>query len=226
MNESNSTNRKRTGKIRLYLADDHEIFRTGLRTILRYAGDLDITGESGISPDLLARLEAGEPDIVILGAQNDISGTLKSIKDQLPKLKILVMGTPDGHVASTAIMTLDGYIKKDSSPELLRSAIKTILLGGTVWHSGFLSQLMENADKPQKSQIASEFSSDKVKLTDREKQLLVFLADGKTNMQISLELHLAQVTIKKALQALFIKIRAANRTQAVIKASRLGLLQP
>jgi DNA-binding NarL/FixJ family response regulator len=136
------------------------------------------------------------------------------------------MGSPDKRAASASIMMLDGYIKKDSSSELLRCAIKTIVLGGTVWHSEFLSQLIEGAEKPRKNQIASEFPLDKIMLTDREKQLLALLADGKTNMQISLELHLAEVTIKKGLQALFIKIRAANRTQAVINASRLGLLQP
>lgn len=221
MNDSTSNNAKHQGKIRIYLADDHEIFRTGLRTVLRFAGEIEITGESGIVPDLLSLIENAEPDIVLIGTRSDISKLTEQIKDRFPAIKILVLGSLDSGMPLSSAARLNGYIKKESTSEFLRSAIKTISLGGTAWSPDLLTSLIESAGN---SRLSPESNSTGLTLTPREKQLLSLLADGKTNKQISLELHLAQITVKKALQTLFVKIGGTNRTQTVMKASQLGLI--
>jgi len=219
-----SNNGKTFRKIRLYLADDHEIFRTGLRTVLRFAGDLEITGESGNVPDLLALIDTAEPDIVLVGAQPNTSNLVDDIKGRFPEVKILALGTSDFEMSLDSAGKLNGYIKKESSSEFLRSAIKTISLGGSVWSPELLKSLLRFQANPKTVLLTPESSSTNLILTAREKQLLILLANGKTNKQISLELHLAQVTIKKALQTLYVKLNAANRTQAVMRASQLSLI--
>ena len=220
MNVTTEFTHKFTGKTKVYLADDHEIFRTGLRTILRYAGDLEISGESAIATDFVDRLAAAEPDVLLLGSRPDLTETIDSIKNRLPGLKILVLGAA-GDVNSNSIEILDGYINKDSSSEFLRSAIRTVVLGGTVWHPGIVRS---QASKTISYGDPSDQTPASIVVTPREKRLLVFVAEGKTNKQIALELSIAQITVKKALQSLYIKLGSINRTQAVMKASQLGLV--
>jgi DNA-binding NarL/FixJ family response regulator len=224
MNERISNTGKHSGKIRIYLADDHEIFRTGLRTVLRFAGEIEITGESGIVPDLPDLLEKAEPEIVLIGAQSDVSKSVEMIKERFPGMKILVLGTSDSKLKLGSAGKLDGYIKKESSPEFLRSAIKTVALGGSVWSPELLMPLIQTQENPIIDQVTSGDGSTPLSLTPREKQLLILLAEGKSNKQISSELHLALVTVKKALQTLFVKVGATNRTLAVMRATRNGLI--
>ena len=209
----------------MYLADEQEIFRTGLRTVLVYAGDIEFTGESGIEPDLLDRLETADPHVIVLGARAGISETIEAIKNRFPELKVLLLGTQDGDVSGAAVPKLDGYINKDSSSDFIRVAIKMVVLGGTVWHPDFL-KLMTGNNRQIKGVLRSTDSNADpvVSLTLREKRLLLLLADGKTNKLMGMELGIAQVTVKKALQSLFRKIGVTNRTQAAMKASQLGLV--
>lgn len=224
MNDSYSNIGKHPGKIRLYLADDHEIFRTGLRTVLRFAGDIEIAGESGIGPDLPDLLETAEPDIVLMGSQADTPKLIDMINERFPEVKILVLGTSDSEMTPESAGKVNGYIKKESSSDFLRAAIKTVSLGGSVWSPEFLKPLIQPQGNNKASPLMSEPGATSFSLTPREKQLLVLLAAGKTNKEISAELRLALVTVKKALQTLFVKMGASNRTQAVMRASQSGLI--
>jgi DNA-binding NarL/FixJ family response regulator len=212
---------KHPHKTRIYLADDHEIFRTGLKTVLRFAGDVEITGESGIVPDLMPLIETSEPDIILLGTGAGTWRLIEAIKNSFPMLKILVLGDFEKDITSKSAFNLSGYINKESAPDFLRSAIKTIALGGTVWSPELLKLFVESSDN---SCRVAALSTTGVSLSPRETRLLGFLAAGKTNKEISLELNIAQITVKKALQTLFGKLGATNRTQTVMKASQLGLI--
>ena len=215
------SNGKNSGKIRIYLADNHEIFRTGLKTVLRFTGgEVDITGESGIVPDLLNRIETAEPDIALVGVGTETPKLIEDINRSFPALKILVLGHFDPDLFSKSAVRLSGYINKESSPDFLRTAIKTIALGGSVWSPELLTLFLESEDISRTPVL----SSPGISLSPRENRLLGLLAEGKTNKEISLELQIAQITVKKALQTLFGKLGATNRTQTVMKASQLGLI--
>jgi DNA-binding NarL/FixJ family response regulator len=99
-----------------------------------------------------------------------------------------------------------------------------IALGGIVWHPDLIENCVEAKSVSAIKPDAQGTGGLHVQLSPRESQLLSLLVAGKTNKQISQELKLAQVTVKKALQVLFPKIGVTNRTQAAIKASQLGLL--
>ncbi|XUX00985.1 MAG: response regulator transcription factor [Dehalogenimonas sp.] len=207
------------GKTRVYLADDHEIFRTGLRTVLRFAGEVEIVGDSAILPEILELIEAAEPDILLIGDGPETSRLIQSITERFPSIKILVLGSD---TVPFSPLKIGGYLSKESSSDLVRSAIKTIALGASVWNPVSLELMFKpgeiNCSKPGSN-------PGNIVLTEREKQLLSLLAGGKTNKEISLELGIAQVTVKKALQTLFAKIGGTNRTQTVMKASQLGLIE-
>ena len=209
------------GKIRVFLIDDHEIFRAGLHTVLGHAPDIEVAGESGTESGFLDRIESAEPDMVTIGISGEHSEVIGSVKDRFPDLKLLGLGTTDIDMVPGDARKLAGYVRKESSPDFLRASIKMISLGGTVWHPDLLKSFADTKTGTEPDSKVGARNS--IELSVREKRLLSMLASGSTNKQISLELHLAQVTIKKALQALYIKIGATNRTQAAMKASRLGL---
>lgn len=218
MNKLTVSELGRQDKTRVYLADDYEIFRTGLRTVLRFAGEVEIVGDSAILPEILELIEAAEPDILLIGDGPETSRLIQSITERFPTIKILVLGS-DTILFSP--LKVGGYLSKESSSDLVRSAIKTIALGATVWNPVSLESMF----KPGEINCGKSGSNPgNIVLTQREKQLLSLLAGGKTNKEISLEVGIAQVTVKKALQTLFAKIGGTNRTQTVMKASQLGLI--
>jgi DNA-binding NarL/FixJ family response regulator len=212
------------------VVDDHEIFRMGLRTVLRYAQDIEVTGESGSGPGLLDRIEAAAPDLVLLDLSPGQPGafdTLEAIRSRFPHLKTIAMTGEDNRISPLEALSHkpDGYIKKESSSDLVRAAIKLVALGGSAWHPDLLYCPTDTGLSDAPGPIGKgQLDGAADQLSPRERRLLSLLAGGKTNKQMGLELKLAQVTVKKALQGLFIKLDVKNRTQAAMKASQLGLI--
>ena len=219
---------RRAGKTRVFLADDHEIFRIGLRTVLGHVPEIEVAGESAAGPGLLDRIKAASPDIVLLDLSPGQPGafdTFETIRDRFPSLRVLVLTGLDVPIpaADACARKLDGYINKECSGDFLRTAIKMVGLGGSVWQPGLL-YCPTGTGLPGSHSPGGQGSDEAARLSPRETLMLSLLAGGKTNKQIALELKLAQVTVKKALQGLFAKLGVSNRTQAAMKASQLGLL--
>jgi DNA-binding NarL/FixJ family response regulator len=212
----------------VFLVDDHDIFRMGLRAALRDAPDIEVAGEAGNGPSLLDRIQAAGPDLVLLDVHQGQPGafdTLEAIKGRFPLMKVVAMTGDDTRIPAADAFShqIDGYIKKECSGDFLCTALKMVALGGSVWQHELLYTPAE-ADRHASELTSKGLNGAAARLSPRERQLLSLLAGGKTNKQMGLELKLAQVTVKKALQTLFTKLGVSNRTQAAVKASQLGLV--
>ncbi|AKG52813.1 DNA-binding response regulator LuxR family [Dehalogenimonas sp. WBC-2] len=216
-------------KIKVYLADNHEIFRVGLRAVLRDMPDIEVAGDSDLGPGLLDMIKKDNPDFVLLDVdlgRSDYFNNLDLIKVEFPGIKVVAMSGDERQIPVRDVLSrrIDGYIRKSCSGEFLCTTIQMIGLGGNVWQSDMLYCTLEEDKNPEAAKQSNLLTSVAAQISLRERQILTLLVKGETNKQIGKAMNLAQVTVKKTLQGLFVKLGVTNRTQAAMMATRYKLI--
>ncbi|MGO4257409.1 response regulator [Marmoricola sp. RAF53] len=207
-------------KVRVYLLDDHEIVRQGIRTFLEASGDIEVIGESGSAVDATHRIPALRPDVAILDARlPDGSGieVCRAVRSVDPSINALILTSYDDDEALfAAIMAgASGYVLKEVKRSDLLSAIRHVAAGQSLIDPALTARVLERVRNPVTK--APELAE----LTDQELQLLGFIAEGLTNRQIGERMFLAEKTVKNYVSSVLAKLGVERRTQAAVLAARL-----
>jgi len=209
-------------KIRVLIADDHEVVRNGLRSMV--AGtDIEIVGEATSGKEAVAWVLENDVDLVILDIRmpdGDGLTALGRIKLDKPELPILMLSTFDNptYVARAVALNASGYILKSASREQLLQAIRMAAAGQNAWTRDELRRVTGALATPR---LATDIE---VPLTQRESEVLRQLAYGLTNKEIAQALHISYETVKEHVQHILRKIGVSDRTQAAVWAVRKGLV--
>jgi DNA-binding NarL/FixJ family response regulator len=211
--------------IRLLVADDHEVVRTGLRSLFQ-GTDIVVAfeAESGEEAVNRAKREKDKFDVVLLDvrmADGDGLNALGRIKLDRPELPVVMFSAYDNptYVARAVALGASGYILKGSSREELVDAVVKAAAGDNTWTRDNLRRVTGALATPRLN-IDSE-----VPLTKRESEVLKLLASGATNKEIARGLNISYETVKEHVQHILRKIGVSDRTQAAVWAVRKGLLQ-
>jgi DNA-binding NarL/FixJ family response regulator len=208
-------------KIRLLIADDHDVVRSGLKGLL--AGtEIKVVGEVTTGQAAVEYVLKNEVDVVLLDVRmpdGDGLNTLGRIRLDKPNLPILMFSYVDNppYVARAVALGANGYLLKDCSRDELIDAIKTAAAGNNLWTRERLRRVT-GALATRRLQADVE-----VPLTEREAQVLRHMAGGLTNKQIAVEMEISYETVKEHVQHVLGKLGLSDRTQAAVWAVRNGL---
>jgi two-component system, NarL family, response regulator DevR len=206
--------------IRVYLLDDHEVVRQGLRALLESAGDIEVVGESGSAADATHRIPALRPDVAVLDARlPDGSGieVCRSVRAVDASIRALILTSYDDDEALfAAIMAgASGYVLKEIKGTDLVSAVRQVAAGSSLIDPSMTARVLERVRNPHPTAPELE------QLTEQELTLLALIAEGLTNRQIGEQMFLAEKTIKNYVSSILSKLGLERRTQAAVLASRL-----
>jgi DNA-binding NarL/FixJ family response regulator len=206
--------------IRILIADDHPVVRTGLRGMLATPEEFVIVGEAENGEEALRLTGERRPDIVLMDLRMPVLDGLQAticIKQQYPLTQILILTTYDSdRDIVTAIQAgAIGYLLKDAPREDLYQAIRAAAKGKSALNPDIAARLMEHVRRP--------VSEDQ--LSERETEILQLVSEGLTNKQIGAQLHISEATVKTHLIHVFAKLNVADRAAAVRIAIERGILQ-
>ena len=210
--------------IRVLIADDHEVVRVGLRSMLQVA-DVEVVAEAGTGAETLVAVEqhSASLDLVLLDVRlpdGDGLKILSSLKDTHPDLPVLMISTFDNatYMARSVALGASGYLLKDIDQPVLLERIRKAATGDTVWRREELRRVTGALATPRMPVDVE------VTLTQRESEVLHQLAHGLTNKQIAEVLGISYETVKEHVQHILRKIGVSDRTQAAVWAVRQGLV--
>ena len=208
------------GAIKVFLLDDHEIVRRGLRDLLEAEDDLLVIGESGSAREAERIIPALRPQVAVLDARlPDGSGidVCRTIRSRDPSIHALILTSYDDDQALFAAIMAGaaGYVLKQVRSNELVQAIRTVARGQSLLDPAVtakvLQRLRSGTAEPE------EFAN----LTEREKEILQLIAEGLTNRQIGQRLFIAEKTVKNYVSSLLAKLGLERRTQAAVLAAKL-----
>ena len=211
-----------TNKIRLLIADDHEVVRSGLKTLLA-GSEVKIVAEVSTGAAAVKYALENEVDVVMLDIRmpdGDGLTALGRIKLDKPDMPVLMLSTFDNptYIARSVALGANGYLLKSCTREELLAALRTASTGESVWTRDELRRVTGALATPR---LAADVE---VPLTQRESEVLRQLAYGLTNKEIAQALHISYETVKEHVQHILHKIGVSDRTQAAVWAVRKELV--
>ncbi|BCJ74656.1 DNA-binding response regulator [Catellatospora sp. IY07-71] len=204
----------------MFLLDDHEVVRRGLSDLLQADGDIEVVGESGSAAEAVRRIPALRPDVAVLDARlPDGSGidVCRDVRSVDPDIKGLILTSyEDDEALFAAIMAgAAGYVLKQIRGTDLVDAVRRVAAGQSLLDPAVTLRVLERIRNPQ-------HQPDQLKsLTEQERKILGYVADGLTNRQIAAQMFLAEKTVKNYVSSLLAKLGLERRTQAAILAVKL-----
>ena len=205
--------------IRVFLLDDHEIVRRGVREVLEADDDIEVVGEAGTAAEALARVPATRPDVAVLDVRlPDGNGVevCRELRSQLPDLTCLMLTSfADDEALFDAILAgAAGYVLKQIRGTDLVGAVKTVAAGGSLLDPRAAAAVMERLRAPKAADPLAG-------LTDQERRILVLIGEGLTNREIGLRMFLAEKTVKNYVSNLLAKLGLQRRTQVAVLATEM-----
>jgi two-component system, NarL family, response regulator DevR len=207
--------------IRVFLLDDHEVVRTGLRELLERDGDMTVVGEAGTAAHATARIPALRPDVAILDARlPDGSGidVCRDVRSLDPSIQALILTSyEDDEALFAAIMAgAAGYVLKQIRGTDLIDAVRQVAAGRSLLDPAVTTRVLDRIRSPQPDQ------PDELRhLTDQERRILTHVAEGKTNRDIAAAIHLSEKTVKNYVSSILAKLGLHRRTEAAVLAAKL-----
>jgi two-component system, NarL family, response regulator LiaR len=208
------------------LVDDHHLFRSGLREMLAEFDALTVVGEADSGDAALSLIKRRQPDVVIMDlSMPGISGAeaTRRVRELSPRTEVVVLtvsGAEDDVIHALGAGAT-GYLLKDAGAEEIVRAVTAAAKGGSVLSPAIARTVVERARRMAAGAAAPKAVTG---LSEREREVLCLLAEGKDNAEIAAELFLSVATVKRDVSTLLAKLGASNRVQAAIKAVRSGLL--
>jgi two-component system response regulator DevR len=206
--------------IQVFLLDDHEVVRTGLRSLLEQSEDISVVGEAGTVAEALARIPPIHPDVAILDVRlPDGSGVevCREIRSQMPDIACLMLTSyADDEALFSAIMAgAVGYLLKQVGGMDLVGDVRRVANGESLLDTDLTEQVLKR--------LRSGPAADPLlaSLTSQERRILDLIAKGQTNRQIAAEMYLAEKTVKNYVSNLLAKLGMERRAQAASYATRL-----
>jgi len=207
-------------KIRVFLLDDHEVVRRGLRDLLEDEDDIEVVGESGQALEAIARIPALRPDVAVLDARlPDGSGidVCRQVRSVDPSIKALILTSYDDDEALFAAILAgaSGYVLKQIQGNDLVDGVRRVAAGQSLIDPSLTEKVLERLRSGPGE--PAELST----LTDQERKILALIAEGLTNRQIGERMFLAEKTVKNYVSSILSKLGLERRTQAAVLASKL-----
>src|SRR5438067_406330 len=214
---------------RVIIADDHELARLGLRTMLSPEPDLEVVGEAATGREAIDLTRKLEPDLVLMDIRMpDLDGlaATRAIKEVLPRTSILIVTLsedPD-YLMEALRVGAAGFVLKDASRREVVAAVRQVLSGESPLDPKLAAQLIRRlaGQTPPKDEPARHGDN----LTQRELEVLRLVAEGKTNHDIAQALFVSVGTVKVHVERIIDKLGVSDRTQAAVRAVELGYLTP
>jgi DNA-binding NarL/FixJ family response regulator len=208
--------------LRILIADDHPVFRQGLRAIIEGAGDMVLVGEAATGLEAVAGAEELEPDVVLMDLQMPELGGIEAtrrIVARRPDVRILVLSMIEQGDSIFAAMRAGarGYLLKGSDRAEVLRAVRAVAAGDAIFGPAVadrLSDLLGSGDPVERA-----FPE----LTEREREVLQRMAIGRTNAEIAAELTLSLKTVRNHVSNVFTKLAVTGRAQAIVRAREAGL---
>jgi two-component system, NarL family, response regulator DevR len=207
--------------VRVFLLDDHEIVRRGVKELLETDGDLEVVGEAGTAAEALARIPPTRPDVAVLDVRlpdGDGVQVCREIRSAHPEIQCLMLTSfADDEALFQAIMAgAAGYVLKQIKGADVVEAVRAVAAGRSLLDPSVTARVVERLRK------GSEEDELLARLSPQERNILRLIADGLTNRQIAEQVHLAEKTVKNYVSNLLAKLGMERRTQAAVYAARLG----
>ena len=204
----------------MYLLDDHEVVRRGLAELLQAEGDIEVVGESGSAVDAAHRIPALRPDVAILDARLPDGNGIDVCRDVRaidPTIKGLILTSyEDDEALFAAIMAgAAGYVLKQIRGTDLVDAVRRVAAGQSLLDPAVTARVLERI------RTGIEEPKELRSLTDQERRILEYIAEGLTNHEIAQRMFLADKTVKNYVSSVLAKLGLERRTQAAVLATRL-----
>ena len=207
--------------IRLLLVDDHEVLRIGLRTLFSEADGFHVVGEAGTLSSAVTEAARLKPDVVLMDVRlPDGNGVdaCRAIRATRPETRVLFLTSfaDDDVVLATILAGADGFLLKEVSRDHLIGAVKTVAGGQSILDPAVTQRVM--ARMKALTAQATESTSDP--LSPQEEKVLALVAEGLTNKEIAVSLHLSEKTVGHYLENIFQKLQVTRRSQAAVLYAR------
>jgi DNA-binding NarL/FixJ family response regulator len=206
---------------RVFLLDDHEVVRRGLRELLNAEEDLSVVGETGTADEAMSLALSTRPDVAVLDVRlpdGDGVEVCRDLRSVLPELKCLMLTSyaDDEAMFSAILAGASGYVLKQLRGNELVATIRRVATGESLLDPALTRQLMDrlNGAKAEDERLA--------RLTNQERNVLKLIVEGKTNRQIGEEMGLAEKTVKNYVSNMLTKTGFTGRTEAAIYVTRLS----
>ncbi|AWB90764.1 response regulator [Aeromicrobium chenweiae] len=207
--------------IRLFLLDDHEVVRRGLRDLLEQEPDIEVVGESGLAQDAAVRIPQVKPHVAVLDARlPDGSGVdvCRDVRSADPEIAVIILTSYDDDDALFAAIMAGaaGYVLKQVRGTDLVDAVRRVAAGQSLLDPAVTQRVLSRIreGRPAEDPLAS--------LTKQERRILTLIGEGLTNRQIAAEMFLAEKTVKNYVTQLLSKLGLERRTQAAVLVTRHG----
>lgn len=212
-------------QIRVLLVDDHAFVRSGVKAILEFEEGIDVVGEAGSGLEAIEKAESVKPDLIVMDVNMpDLDGieTTKRIKQKHPSISIIILTVNDEELFLIEAVRAGAasFLLKDSSSDQLISSIRAVAEGASLIPLHLLRAAMTEEINTT-THVEGEILEP---LTEKEMEVLVRITRGLRNQEIADELNLAKVTVKKRVQSILAKMMVSDRTQAALKAVKLGVV--
>ncbi|MBM3999475.1 MAG: response regulator transcription factor [Planctomycetes bacterium] len=209
-------------EVRVLVADDHEVVRCGLNALFT-GTEFRVMGEASTGEEAMGRIKQLRPDLVLLDIRlpdGDGLKTLGHMKLDYPEIPVVIYSAYDNptYVARAVALGAAGYLLKDMPRDVLLTVLRRALAGEDVWTRDELRRVTGALATPR---LASDVE---VPLTQRESEVLKQLANGLTNKEIAIALHISYETVKEHVQHILRKVGVSDRTQAAVWSVRKGLV--
>lgn len=216
--------------IRVLLADDEELVRFGLRTVLEAAGDFTVVGEAGNGLAAVHAVQELRPDVVLMDIRMPVKDGLAATREIMalphpPQVAVLTTFHADEYVYAALAAGAAGFLLKDTPPRDIAAAVRAVAEGTATLSPAVTSKLIDayvdRAAAPRRQHARRRLAE----LSDREREVLRLVGRGEANATIARELFVSEATVKTYVSRLLAKLDLANRTQAAILAHEAGLLE-
>ncbi|GII99287.1 LuxR family two component transcriptional regulator [Sediminihabitans luteus] len=227
-----------TGVVRVALVDDQQLVRAGFRMVIDSQPDLEVVAEAGDGAQALRAVAATDVDIVLmdvrmpnldgLAATARLTGAPADPARPTPRVIILTTFDLDEYVLEAIRAGASGFLLKDAPPEEMLAAIRTVHRGDAVIAPSSTRRLLEHlvTALPAEDATAGVVHEGVASLTEREREVLVLMARGRSNQEIGADLFVAEATVKTHVGRILAKLAARDRVQAVVTAYEAGLVRP
>jgi len=203
--------------ITVVIADDHPVVREGLTAILKNQGDINVVAEATNGEEALALCNRHHPDVLLLDLRMPKKDGLQVITELargVPKPRVIVMTTFDSEedISRALRAGAKGYLVKGTAPEQIRESVRRVAAGESLLQPNIAAKLAESMAHPE--------------LSKREREVLQWVADGRSNKEIGQILYISQNTAKAHVKSILTKLDAMGRTEAIAIGIRRGLIKP
>ncbi|HSL96684.1 MAG TPA: response regulator transcription factor [Thermoleophilia bacterium] len=221
--------------IRIVLADDEQLVRSGLRLILESEDDLEVAAEAGDGTEAVALVRRLDPDVVLMDVQMPVMNGIEATREiaalgRETSSRVLILTTfdLDEYVYEGLRAGASGFLLKRTPAEELLDAVRVVAAGDALIDPGVTRRLIEHFREREQLRTRRELSAPQGldDLTEREREVLLLVARGLSNHEIAQQLYLSEGTVKTHVKHVFAKLALRDRAQAVILAYESGLIEP